>query len=361
MKLTLFLLFAIFCAVTLTQTVEKKEGGIGCLVCTTVVSAAEQYLADGKTEAQIEALLDKECNKLPIGKTQCQDIVNEDVPKIIQFLEEKKTPQEICSLLGLCTSEVEEKTEGGIECIVCTTVVSAAEQYLADGKTEAQIEALLDKVCEKLPIGKSQCEDIVNEDVPKIIQFLEEKKTPQEICSLLGLCTSEVEEKTEGGIECIICTTVVNAAEKYLASGKTEAQIEVLLDKVCEKLPIGKSQCKDIVKQYVPEIIQLLEESKTPEEICSLIGLCTSEVEEKTEGGIECTVCDILIGLVEKYIEEGKTEEEIEKLLDKECALLGSSYEAMCKTLVEEYVPTFIDYIEQHQSADTICSEIGLC
>lgn len=77
----------------------------------------------------------------------------------------------------------------GTECSLCEFVANYVEGYLAENKTEIQIEALLDKVCDLGPNSFVQeCDSFVNTSIPDIISEFENYETPTEVCTQLGYC-----------------------------------------------------------------------------------------------------------------------------------------------------------------------------
>ncbi len=75
----------------------------------------------------------------------------------------------------------------GTECDICQFVAQEAESLVLNNKTLTQIETDLDSLCQKTKYD-TLCESVVNEYLPKIIEFLEEKETPQQICQQLSIC-----------------------------------------------------------------------------------------------------------------------------------------------------------------------------
>ena len=56
-----------------------------------------------------------------------------------------------------------------------------------------------------------------------------------------------------------------------------QAEIEQLLDQVCAILPGDlKQQCDTLVQQYGPIIVQLLLQELDPTQVCTALGLCSS-------------------------------------------------------------------------------------
>jgi len=75
----------------------------------------------------------------------------------------------------------------GLECDVCQFVAQEAEALLLTNKTLTQIETDLDSLCQKTKYD-TLCESVVNTYLPKIIEFLEQEATPQQVCQQVGLC-----------------------------------------------------------------------------------------------------------------------------------------------------------------------------
>ena len=75
----------------------------------------------------------------------------------------------------------------GLECDVCQFVAQEAEGLLLTNKTLTQIETDLDSLCQKTKYD-TLCESVVNTYFPKIIQFLEQEETPQQVCQQVGVC-----------------------------------------------------------------------------------------------------------------------------------------------------------------------------
>ncbi|KAJ3452070.1 hypothetical protein M0812_03833 [Anaeramoeba flamelloides] len=373
MKVQIFVLISLVLlsfAFAQNEPKEPKEPeSMYCTICTSIIGYVEKWLEEGKTIQEIEGLLEKVCDFLPNNyKRICDQVIEQYLPALIQFLEEEEPPQTFCSQVGLCTSTPEEeeaKLEGGFECTACKILAGLVEKYLEEEKTEEEIETALNAVCEKLPRNYvSMCKTMVEQYLPTIIDYIENNQPPETLCAEIGFCTS-TPKKEEGGFQCTACKILAGLVEKYLEEEKTEEEIETALNAVCEKLPRNYvSMCKTMVEQYLPTIIDYIEDNQSPETLCAEIGFCTStpkEEEAKPEGGFECTACKLLAGLVEKYLEEDKTEAEIEAALNAVCEKLPRNYVSMCKTMVEEYLPTFIDYIENNESPATLCAQMGLC
>jgi hypothetical protein len=102
MKFLLFLIFAFsFYSVNSLNTTTGASEGLKCDLCHLGISYVENYLQNNHTETELESVLDNLCYKTP-DSTLCIGLVNNYLPQIIELIEQKETPAEICSQLSLC-------------------------------------------------------------------------------------------------------------------------------------------------------------------------------------------------------------------------------------------------------------------
>jgi saposin len=78
-------------------------------------------------------------------------------------------------------------------------------------------------------------------------------------------------------------------------------------------------------------------------------------------GQIECALCKLVIGEVEKLIGENRTEEAIIHALEIVCDPLPSSIRPMCKKFVEIYTPIIIKKLLDYETPTKFCEFIQLC
>lgn len=61
-------------------------------------------------------------------------------------------------------------------------------------------------------------------------------------------------------------------------NNKTEEEIIHALDQVCSKLPASMSEeCQEVVDTYGSSILSILLQEASPELVCSMLRLCTSQ------------------------------------------------------------------------------------
>ena len=88
-----------------------------------------------------------------------------------------------------------------------------------------------------------------------------------------NLITNITTNITSEGLKCDLCHLGVSYIEKYLQNNNTQTELENVLDNLCYKTP-DSNLCIALVNNYLPQIIQLIEEKETPQEICSQLSIC---------------------------------------------------------------------------------------
>jgi len=303
-------------------------------------------------------------------------VVDQNAPQIIQALIRKEDPATVCTKIGACKTSLHfAKVEAGPQCAICEFLVKEVEAQLAANKTEGQIIADLNKICSKLGSIKAECTTVADQYAPEIINLLMSKENPQTVCSQIGLCknaTVHAERRRHHSMkvaatpQCAICEFLAKEAEAQLANNKTEAQVIAALDSVCAKLGAIKAECKTVVDQYGPQIVQLLVQKEDPQTVCTQIGLCTGKAAAAVAvtAGLrttpECAICEFLIKQIEAHLEANKTESEIIKELDKVCAHLGA-VKTECASVVSQYAPQMIRELINKEDPQKVCTKVKAC
>jgi len=131
---------------------------------------------------------------------------------------------------------------------------------------------------------------------------------PKEICGLVGFC-DQVKEmpmqtlipakvvseniipalelvepikkdmvQAKANVYCEVCEYVVKEVVKLIDNNRTEEEILHALDKVCSKLPTSLSEeCQEVVDTYGASILSILLQEASPEIVCSMLHLCSSQ------------------------------------------------------------------------------------
>jgi len=170
--------------------------------------------------------------------------------------------------------------------------------------------------------------------------------------------------------ECTLCKTFIGAVEAQLEQNATEAEITSLITRICKDIPAFNSTCAAVAKAGVPQVIEWIEVHENATVVCQQLELCKkSEFEAvvfqmaplapaDTE---ECDACHAAIGFMEHYIEENKTQSEIEKELEATVCKLIPNIKSTCDAIAEAGVPQVITWITTYQNSTLVCIELKIC
>ena len=91
-------------------------------------------------------------------------------------------------LLALLTYVTSAAVVNAVDCDLCTTLITFAEHYIESNSTETYIQEKLAKICADIPSKfEGVCCSVVDY-VPKVIDMVVNKFTPEAICKDIRLC-----------------------------------------------------------------------------------------------------------------------------------------------------------------------------
>ncbi|KAL4240574.1 hypothetical protein ACF0H5_001366 [Mactra antiquata] len=286
------------------------------------------------------------------------------------------------------------------ECEICHAVIQTLEELIGKNATVDQINNTIYEICERLT-GK-QLQDICLQEAPKALPLLENGLDANKTCIAVKLCTAGyVDKKTEtnvkdvvtdsplmnaieekmtknvGDLKCEICEALIDLLDSYITDNATDDKINATLLQLCSSLPSG--EFRDVCMQYEPQIMAAIEKGFDPPTTCQTAGLCAAKKEltlsdvstdallqqylkqknDKNVGDIKCDICEGVVELVDKYIEDNATDEKINETLYQICSSLpDGAFKDICK----EQVPTIMKIIESGGfDPQTVCTKAGLC
>ena len=83
-----------------------------------------------------------------------------------------------------------------VECPLCKFVVNYVDNIIQNNKSEAAIEAALEKVCTILPKSiEPACKTFVDTYGPILVQLLAKYGTAEQVCDALKLCNNGTQSK----------------------------------------------------------------------------------------------------------------------------------------------------------------------
>ncbi|CAF4224289.1 unnamed protein product, partial [Adineta steineri] len=401
------------------ETFKIKQSSINsveCSLCKYVVSYVDNIVQNNKSEAAIEAALEKVCTILPPAiKDKCVQFVETYGPVLTQLIAKYATPEQVCNALKMChngtqemtsfkPAEVNEFIESSIksaQCSLCKYVVSYIDAVIQNNKSEAAIEAALEKVCGILPAPiKAPCITFVDAYGPILVQLIEKYATPEQVCNALKMCHNGTQEITPlqgslikmlktkqpaiGSPQCSLCKYVVSYIDTVIQNNKSEAAIEAALEKVCGILPAPiRAPCITFVDAYGPVLVQLIEKYGTPDKVCNALQMChngTESTESITKnlpkllktlvqpkqivaqiGSPQCSLCKYVVSYIDTVIQNNKSEAAIEAALEKVCGILPAPIRAPCITFVDTYGPVLVQLIEKYGTPDKVCNALQMC
>lgn len=199
------------------------------------------------------------------------------------------------------------QVSSGTECLICDFLVKELDQYLTSPSTVSKIVGYIDDVCHFLPSStQSACKTFIDQYGEKLVDWIASELNQNEICNdILGLGCSEASVKAAvraavksfaeeelKGTTCEICKTVIGALQQALEDPTTANDIVQAVEGVCDNIGALKSICKDLIKDWAPDVISWLAKELEPNTVCSAIDACTTEhVNAKPQllGGKRCT------------------------------------------------------------------------
>ncbi|KAN0037873.1 hypothetical protein ACTA71_000044 [Dictyostelium dimigraforme] len=295
------------------------------------------------------------------------------------------------------------KSTNNITCEMCNFILNYTEQYIAENKTEDQIIQKLEITCDFLPKEWSQtCKETINNYGVLLIRLLINKESPSNICSMVELCTKTTtaaaiynnkinNNKIEtDNLGCSFCKFLTDKLEDYIEANSTQEEIISYLDIECKLLnsPNWILTCQNLVQQYTPIVIELINNNESPSVICQDVKICpdspsssssslslsssssenvlnkdiiieSNDDNKEFENVNTCQLCNLVTNLIEKYIKSSNEIEEIREMVEIECEHLSKG--SACYSLVDQYFEHFLVTMENNYSPNQICQLFEFC
>ncbi|VEN60890.1 unnamed protein product [Callosobruchus maculatus] len=288
-------------------------------------------------------------------------------------------------------------------CAFCEYFLHYMQTVITEPKTEEKIKSALDKACSKLPsVVNETCVNFIDTYEPALVAILAQDMDPSQVCPLIRACPSktadvEIFMQAKGDSKCPLCLFAVTKLENMVKDQKTKDNIEKALNKVCDKLPNNMDEeCKDFVKTYSSELIEMLIADLKPEEVCVYLKLCqdtspaprlptyvfrhtggdieTNVIPDNTingkffdtnEGVVEdspqCVLCEFIMKEIEDQLKDKKNDRKIEDIVRDICSVMPHSVKKQCNDFVDKYADTVIQLLIQALEPSEICTMMKLC
>lgn len=308
-----------------------KASVVSCGVCDYVSTYIEFALKRDSSEKSLQHALATVCTHLSSEQVpQCQTLIQLFSPRIRQL--DLQLGKNFCRQLGICEADKEkpsvvdvpltqvdeiknddilkeriiENLDDTPQCMLCHYVVTYLDAVLKTNKSQAAIEAALEKVCTILPTKeRAQCDQFVKTYGPVLAELLSEMADPDTVCRYLGACQVVLPKETsttstqpvtypnhdyvtmskeEPSYKCTICTFIISRMKHYAAENQTAEEILASLRKSCDLFAVIslKEQCESFLDQYGPYIIQMVSSDVQPKVACQDLGLCDKSSQTST-------------------------------------------------------------------------------
>jgi len=380
---------------------------IQCEFCEKVIKHWIDVYASKSSLEEFKALLDGICERLDTkNAAHCKHIVDDYYIPAFEFIKNELDPHMLCSMVGLCTDSQTSKApiisltklepasrvdslaalNGPLylpnsvvevntpSCVLCEYVIDTLDDYVKDGKNEAEIKKAVESICEKMPGSiRKKCDSFIEKYEPAIVSFIVNEIESSKICSLLHLCDNQnfIQNNRLDTLSkdsnCEMCEFAMHEVFSILTNKDDQDMVKNVLESICYRLPDSiERSCEDFVEKYTSTIINLIVSGLTPDGICSALNLCTSDKAPPSpapslKADPSCVLCEYIITTLDTMVEDKTNKDEIKKSLEKLCSLLPSSVEDQCDTFVETYTDLIIDMLTKDVSPEMICTNLGLC
>lgn len=273
---------------------------------------------------------------------------------------------------------------------MCKNIVYEIYSHLDSKNDSEEIKSFINLYCQHIPAPYTDVCTILSQSyVDKIITFINSGQNSDMICSNLNLCiyrkkssANNIRIPAKSSKTCTICIDLINSAIDLLDQGFSQEEITDSLLEICEKYPTHNSSCKSLVNILIPNYVLWLPEPYASEKICSTsLSLCDYQslpklhaIENlnkilskkpillpKSDDGSGCALCRNFISDIINYVNSHKNESEIISALNEHWNQVPPLYKSICRSLIDDYTPFIISYVEQGFSAHTICNHLNLC
>lgn len=404
-----------------------------CDLCQQLVRHLRDVLIANTTEDEFKQVLQGLCGQTKSFKTECLSLVDEYYKDIYETLLNNLDANGACFLIGICPkgkhifqqlpptkieisiTKLEDKehltndeimpiqtklneliesetsiqlVKNGELCTLCEYFMHFVQETLTLPANEEKIKNQLKTICSKsMPKTlEAECNDFVEMYSDAVVALLIQEIDPRQICPLLRMCpqnsiTSASEPKYEDKPTCPLCLFAVEQAKNRIKQDKTKENAKKVLDSLCNHFPNNKlkAECIDFVDTYTAELINMLVQDFTTQQICVSLKLCGPqgfdlksiqiEVNDKDfeleEGDFaptpQCLLCKKVIELVEKEIIGEKTKQSIVAALERSCTKLNKKAQGKCQKFVDKYGDLIAELLLKETKPDQVCKELMYC
>jgi len=94
--------------------------------------------------------------------------------------------------------------------------------------------------------------------------------------------------------------------------------------------------------------------------IIALVIVCLAVFATTTKAQGSCGICVTVVAAIENWVESNATVAQVEQQLDTLCSLIPA-FTTVCDQLIDYGIKDIVQYIQQNESPNTVCQQVGLC
>jgi len=195
------------CAPQMRERRVTQANPLTCGLCTGVVALLENQAQNNWTVTKLDDALTRVCARLR-ATNWCQQNLLPKVSDLINMIVQHTDPSKLCTKIKLCnnSSMVGENAKElkpikglmkknevrfiDIKCSVCEALIGIVRSELGNDKTQAAIQAGLNKACSKVKFASAVCSQLLGASVAKIVQDLASNVETHKICANIEMCNA---------------------------------------------------------------------------------------------------------------------------------------------------------------------------
>ncbi|XP_076318028.1 prosaposin isoform X4 [Tachypleus tridentatus] len=325
-----------------------------CDICKDMVKQARDQLLSNETQEELKEVFEGSCNLIPVKvfAAECRKLVDDYIPDLVDMLASRMDPQTVCTVAGLCPfgslrhiiREQQEqgqisyliKTKAGLQekdCHFCKDIMSFIKEVVGSVTEKEFVNAVMKFCIEDLAEPQSECAIIT------------------EVARVLRIFIEDLSDE-----RCYACEAVSGLVNDLLSSKKVQDKLENITLSACSLVEKWIPKCSDDVKEYFPQVMNVLQTLTDPTWLCAFLKFCPSTNPPSVDfGGNKCGMCEILVNNGLDVMLMPEVQEKVHNVLGKMCSFTWI-FKDKCEVAVDKYFDTFYNSL-----MNTVLDSSSLC
>ncbi|XP_033111182.1 uncharacterized protein LOC117112217 [Anneissia japonica] len=372
-----------------------------CTDCKNFFTDVKTVLMNSTNQDIIIKALKSVCADLGSFADQCSSYVDQYGSLVINLVVSALDADTICNDIGFCSASGKLKLTGDM-CADCEAFFGDVQTLLENTTVQAMITNELKSLCSLLGSEADDCKNLIDSYASLVFGLIASELDPKTACTAIQFCSGGITNtiRVPGSDMCSDCKAALTEIDSYLNDPTMQKELLTALEMFCTSLGDFEDECKMLVQSMGPEVIAKLAELLEPDTFCSAFGFCSSQrkmvnmmtltlakpiskfkdnfvakanvvpaiemsqaqpAPRKLEESTICTVCELVVNELDRFLSDNATEDEIISAVEKVCDQLPSAFKTECNALVSQYGAALIELLVQKIKPDEICMKLNLC